>query len=422
MTIALVDCNNFYVSCEKLFNPRLEGRAVVVLSNNDGCVVSRSNEAKLLGIRMAEPWFRLQGLARQHRIVALSSNYTLYADISARVMHTLARLSSGQEIYSIDECFLDMRGLSVNQRASHARNLRETIARDIGIPVCIGMATSKTLAKLANHCAKKGLAGQNGICDLNAMANHERLALYAAYPVEDIWGVGRQLTGQLRALGIRSAEDLRQCHPDWIRQKFSLTLQRTVLELNDIACIDLAHVHTARQQIITSRSFGKPVESIADLREAILLYTTRAAEKLRADGSVAQAIGVHIRSNPFQPEDLQYERSQLVPLAHPTSDTLQLGRAALHGLEQIYRPGIRYKKAGVVLTGLQPMTHDQTDLFDQASPRTSQRMQVVDEINRKMGRDTIMLAGSGISRQWNMQRGRVSPDYTTSWNDLPCAR
>ena len=418
---ALVDCNNFYVSCERLFNPRLEGRPVVVLSNNDGCVVSRSNEAKALGIRMAEPWFRLHALARQHGVVALSSNYTLYADISARVMSTLGRLSAGQEIYSIDECFLDLSGMSAHGRTDHAQELRQTIARHVGIPVCVGIASSKTLAKLANHFAKKGLAGRDGVCDLDAMTSHQRHELFARCPVEDIWGVGRQLAKQLQAMGLAHVEDLRRADPGTIRNTFSVTLQRTALELNGIACIDLARDLVPRQQIISSRSFGEPVDTIADLREAILYHTTRAAEKLRADGSIAHAIGVHVRSNPFQPKEPQYDRTQLVPLAQPTSDTMRLARAAMHGLQQIYRPGIRYKKAGILLTGLQSANHVETDLFDQTTSRSQQRMQTIDAINRKMGRDTITLAGSGIERRWNMRRGHVSPDYTTCWNDLPCA-
>lgn len=423
MSIALIDCNNFYVSCERMFNPALEGKPVVVLSNNDGCAVSRSNEAKALGVPMGAPWFKMAQLARQHGIIALSSNYTLYGDLSARVMSILSTFSPRQEIYSIDECFLDMQGFAADSLLAYGQTIRQTIRQNVGIPVCIGIATTKTLAKLANHCAKKGLAGGRGVCDFGLLNEQQRNALFASIPVREIWGVGRRLTERLHALNIHTVADLRASKQKNIREQFSIVLERTVQELNEIPCIELEKAGQPRQQIIVSRSFGSMVTTLDDLAESISCYTTRAAEKLRRDGSAAASVCVYIHTNPFKKDEPQYQRSMIVPLSQPSDDTKKLINAALAGLKAIYRSGYRYKKSGVLLMGLQAKGTVPTTLFDdpEKQARSDNMMRVMDNINRKMGAGSMTIAASGIQQRWAMRRENRSANYTTAWNELVVA-
>lgn len=419
--IALVDCNNFYVSCERVFDPKLEGKPVVVLSNNDGCAVSRSDEVKALGIKMGEPWFKMEKLARRHGIIALSSNYTLYGDMSARVMSILSTFSPAQEIYSIDECFLGLGGFDPNVLMEYGQQMRQTVKRNVGIPVCVGIAGTKTLAKLANHCAKKRLVGDEGVCDFGRLNDAERSALFANIPVEEVWRVGPRITARLDGMGIRSVEDLRRAYPEYFRQQFSIVLERTVKELNGIPCIELEEAGKPRQQIMVSRSFGSEVTLLSDLSESVANFTTRAAEKLRHDGSVASSLCVYVRTNPFKETEPQYQRSMIVPLSQPSADTTRLVRAALTGLEAIYRSGYRYKKSGVLLMGLQPKNRIQATLFDdpEQQARSDNRMRVLDAINRKMGQDCLTIAASGIRQRWAMRRDRKSPNYTTEWGEIP---
>lgn len=424
MPLALVDCNNFYVSCERMFNPGLEGKPVVVLSNNDGCAVSRSNEVKALGIKMSDPWFKMEKLAKQHGIIALSSNYALYGDISARVMATLATFSPKQEIYSIDECFLDLSGFSPQALQAYGQTIRQRVMRNVGIPVCVGIADTKTLAKLANHCAKKGLAGKDGVCDFGRLNEQEISNLFAAIPVGEIWGVGRRITEKLNAQNIQTVEDLRTANQKALRDQFSVVLERTIQELNGIPCIDLEDAAKPKQQIMVSRSFGSEVTALEDLSESVAHFTTRATEKLRKDGSVAVSICVFIRTNPFKEKEPQYQHSMIVPLPNPTDDTTKLVKAALMGLNAIYRTGYRYKKSGVLLMGLQPRGRVQATLFDDTALQTksANMMQVMDAINRKMGKDTLSTGASGVKNTWAMRREKKSPAYTTSWNELPIVR
>ena len=421
--IALVDCNNFYVSCERMFNPKLEGKPVVVLSNNDGVAVARSNEAKALGIKMGEPWFKMEKVARQHGIVALSSNYSLYGDLSARVMSILSTFSPRQEIYSIDECFLDLDGFDPQSLMAYGQSIRQAVKRDVGIPVCVGIADTKTLAKLANHCAKKGLAGRDGVCDFGKLDKQQRRTLFASLPVGEIWGVGRRITDRLAAMNIMSVEDLCTASLEMIRNQFSVVLARTIQELNGISCIELEDATTPRQQIMVSRSFGTTVTGLEDLAESVAYFTTRAAEKLRQDGSVASSICVYVRTNPFKENEQQYQRSMIVPLGQPSDDTTALISAAIKGLKKIYRSGFRYKKTGVMLMGLQPKEAIQPTLFDDsvAQARSDNMMRVMDAINRKMGQGSVTIAASGIRQRWAMRRERKSPSYTTEWNELPVA-
>lgn len=423
MSIALVDCNNFYVSCERVFNPRLEGIPVVVLSNNDGCAVARSAEVKALGIKMAEPWFKLKDIAKRHGIIALSSNYTLYGDLSARVMHILSNFSPMQEIYSIDECFLDLAGFNAKALAEYGQTIRQTVKQQVGIPVCVGIAETKTLAKLANHCAKKGYAGNHGVCDFGQLSKSELSDVFSKIPVGDVWGVGRKHTEKLLTLGINTVEDLRTANLQRIRAQFSVVLAKTVQELNGIACIELDEANTARQQIMVSRSFGASVMNLGDLSESVAYYATTAAEKLRHDGSVTSSVCVHICTNPFKENEPYYAKSHSVPLATPCDNTSKIVNAALSGLKQIYRPGLSYKKTGVLLMGLQPKGTMQTDLF--AEPESDEKsddlMHVMDAINQKMGRGSVSIAAAGIKRRWSMRRESKSPNYTTDWNELPVA-
>ena len=421
MPIALVDCNNFYVSCERVFNPKLEGKPVVVLSNNDGCAVARSNEVKEMGIKMGTPWFKMKDIAKRHGIIALSSNYALYGDMSARVMSILSTFSPKQEIYSIDECFLDLGGFDPQSLVAYGQTIRKTVKQNVGIPVCVGIADTKTLAKLANHCAKKGFAGADSVCDFGLLNEAELRILFASIPVGDVWGVGRQITEKLLTMNINTIQDLRAANTERIRKQFSVVLGLTQQELNGIPCIELDGAGTARQQIMVSRSFGTSVTSIADLAESVAYFATRAAEKLRHDGSVAASVCISLRTNPFKEDEPQYQRSLVVPLSQPSDDTTKLIGAALAGLKAIYRSGFHYKKTGVMLMGLQPKTAIQATLFDDPieQAKSDSLMHVMDAINQKMGKGSVTTAASGINQRWAMRRERKSPDYTTDWGELP---
>jgi DNA polymerase V len=421
MPIALVDCNNFYVSCERVFNPKLEGVPVIVLSNNDGVAVARSAEARALGVNMAEPWFKFEKLAKKHGIIALSSNYTLYGDMSARVMSILSTFSPKQEIYSIDECFLDLEGFPPETLVEYGQKIRQTVRRNVGIPVCVGIADTKTLAKLANHCAKKGFAGADGVCDFGRGSEAQLSKLFGRIPVGDVWGVGRKNTEKLLTLGIKTVEDLRTANPERIRSQFSIVLVRTQQELNNVPCIELDEAGTPRQQIMVSRSFGATVTALEDLSESVAYFATTAAAKLRQDGSVAASVCVYLHTNAFKEGEPQYQQSKIVPLSQPSDDTTVLVKAALAGLKQIYRGGFSYKKSGVMLMGLQPKGSVQPTLFDNPveHAKSDGLMHVMDEINRKMGKGSVGIAASGVGHGWAMRRDKMSPNYTTDWNELP---
>jgi DNA polymerase V len=423
-SIALIDCNNFYVSCERLFQPRLEGKPVVVLSNNDGCVVSRSQEVKDLGIKMAVPWFQLKDIAKRHSIIALSSNYTLYADISNRVMRLLSQWSPDQEVYSIDECFLDLTGMTgMTDLIRYAQTMRSSIRQCVGIPVCIGIAPSKTLAKLANHVAKKQ-RHYDSVCDFNAMSAEELYTLLAQIEVGEVWGVGRRSAVRLQQMGINTVLELKRSAAKRVRAEFGVVMERIVAELNGVACLELDEVTPPRQQIICSRSFGLPVTLLADLEQAVIAYTTRAAEKLRGQHTLAGGIQVYIRTNPHKEKYPQYQQAKLLPLFEPTNDTRLLCRAALSGLRQIYCSGYAYQKAGVMLTEIIAATARPRTLFDDvaAQQKSAALMETLDHINRRMGSGTMQLLGEGVRKSWAMRRGNVSQRYTTEWGELVVVR
>lgn len=419
-SIALVDGNNFYVSCERVFNPRMEGRPVVVLSNNDGCVVSRSDEAKALGIKMGVPFFQVRHLMQTHGLVWFSSNYTLYGDMSARMMAILSGFAPEQEIYSIDECFLDFTGMPVDT-IKHGRVIRQRIRQLIGITTCVGIGPSKTLAKLANHVAKKQ-PQYGGVFDWAALPAVEQDAKMAALEVGEVWGVGRRINAQLAEMGITTVLQLKQADPAMIRRRFSVVMERTVTELNGLSCLDLDEVATRKEQILCSRSFGRPVTTLPELREAVLSYIIRAAERMRSQGSACSQVTVFILTNFFKTGAAQYSRSTGVRLSVASDDTRRLAAAAVHGLGRIWRPGYEYKKAGVMLTGLQPAAAVQDDLFsgyDRA--RSARLMGTLDRINQEYGMHTVSFAGAGIRKPWRMLTDNRSPRYTTSWNELPTA-
>jgi DNA polymerase V len=420
VSIALIDGNNFYVSCERVFDPRLAGRPVVVLSNNDGCAVARSDEVKALGIRMGTPWFQMRELARQHGILARSSNYALYADMSSRMMSVLGRHSPQQEIYSIDECFLDLNGFATERLTDIGQAIRHQVRQWLGLPVCVGIAATKTLAKLANHCAKKRLAGADGVCDFGRIGEDERRRLFAAIPVGEVWGVGPRLSRRLDEFGITDTEALRRADPAFLRREFSVTLERTARELDGIACIELEEIAPRRQQIIVSRSFSRYVTDGKNLAAAVASHIASAAEKLRGESSLAGMVQVTIRTNPHRTDAPFYQGHLTVPLPQPSDDTLRLTRAALWALRRIYRPGHAYQKAGVALLGITSAASSQTELFD--TPRNNDRlMQTLDRINARWGRGTLRSAASDMGCAWQMKRERVSPSYTTRWEHIPCA-
>ena len=418
-SIALIDVNNFYVSCERVFNPRLNNKPVVVLSNNDGCAVARSNEVKALGVPMGAPWFKLKDLAKQHNIIALSSNYALYADMSNRVMSILRQFSPEQEVYSIDESFLDLTTFTRQNHVQYGQAMRKRILQWTGLPVCVGVGSTKTLAKLANHCAKKRPQFK-GVCDFNAVPATELDAILNSIEVGEIWGVGRKLAPRLQAMGIITALDLKQASGDRLRRQFSVVMQKTIHELNGIVCMELEDIAPPKKQILSSRSFGVPVRDFNSLAESITLYMSRAAEKLRKQQSYAGSVYVYIRTSPFKPDEPFYSNGMTIALPCPTDDSRQLVSVVLWALKQLYKPNYSYAKAGVMLGELVPLEGVQTDLFSamQAKPKTSQLMVTMDNINRKMGKESIKLASEGFKRPWKMKQENKSPSYTTYWDQL----
>lgn len=427
MTIfALVDCNNFYASCEKLFAPKLANRPVVVLSNNDGCVVARSAEVKAMGLAMGTPWFKIKDLARERGIVAFSSNYALYADMSNRVVETLRGFSPDMEVYSIDESFLDVTGFSrYPGLEKHGHAIRERVAEWTGLAVCVGFGTSKTLAKLANHCAKKGLAGADGVCDLTSLDEVSLGRLLGSIPVGETWGIGRKLVPKLEAIGVSTVADLRNADPAAIRARFSVVLERIVLELRGTSCLSLEEMAPDKQQIMVSRSFGTKVHSIAVLADAVATHASRAAEKLRAQDSVAGCLTVSIRTSPFSESEPQYARSLALPISQHTADTRRIVLHAVKALKAIYQPGFAYAKAGVMLSEICPRSNAPRDLFFDVEEceKAEKLMATLDAINARWGKETLRTASvRSEHKAWEMNRGRLSPAYTTSWQGLPIVK
>jgi len=415
--LALVDCNNFYVSCERLFRPDLAGRPVVVLSNNDGCVVSRSNEAKAIGIRMGQPWFQAKALAEEHNILALSSNYALYADLSNRVMNLLAEFSPRHEVYSIDECFVDLTGMPELRAISYA--MREKIMRWTGIPVCVGIGPTKTLAKLANFIAKKHPRSQ-GVFNYNALTEAQKVKLLSGIAVDEVWGVGRRLAPRLAEYGIETVQELRTAHAPTLRAEFGVVVEKIQRELQEVACVDVEEVTPPRKQIVASRSFGNPVQDMASLKAAVALFVENACGKLRAQQSHASMLQVFLRTNRFRTDLPQYHPSMAAPLVTPTDSSLVINRWASVLIDQIWRPEYAYKKAGVMLSEITPNTQRQNDLFaEPEQAEDSKLMAVLDRVNQRFGRGVVRISSQDAGEDWGMRQERKSPAYTTCWNDVP---
>lgn len=412
--IALVDCNNFYASCERLFQPRLRGRPVVVLSNNDGCVIARSNEAKALGIGMGDPWHLSKAKFAKHGVIVRSSNYTLYGDISARVVTVLRNFTPSLEVYSIDEAFLSFEGFS--DLEGHARALRATVLQWTGIPVSVGIAPTKTLAKVANRAAKKD-AGSDGVCSL--LGEREQTTALEKIELTDLWGVAWRMAVRLEGIGIHTPIQLRDADPSLLRERLGVVMQRLALELQGTPCQSLSLETPDNKTILASRSFGRSVTEQRELNEAICSHIARAAEKLRRQNLVAGAVMVFVTTNRFKPEEKQYAASRTIALPVATSDTIALSKAALIAADRIWRDSYRYKKAGITLLDLGDASNVQGDLW--TAPDTARRkalMRAMDTINGNHGRETVKLAGSGIERAWRLRSDQRSPRYTTDWDEL----
>ena len=419
--VALIDCNSFYVSCERAFNARIAREAVIVLSNNDGCIVSLSAEAKRLGLKRGQPIFQHKDIIRKHHVHIFSSNYSLYADMSARVMSVLKTFSPSVEVYSIDEAFVDLSHLDEVDLAEYARTIKARVWQHTGIPVSVGIGPTKCLAKMAIEVVKQH-AGYSGVLDVTGLAEDEVDQLLVQVPVEDVWGIGRKYSLFLNNYGVLTARDLKYADQKWIRRHLTVTGERIVLELRGTSCIPIQTGQPPKQGIMCAKTFGREVTSREELAEAVATYTARVAEKLRQQDSLAGALTVFLRTNPFDPNIPHYSNSFTVQLPYPTAFTPDLIAHALTGLKAIYRPGLSYKKCGVSLSKITPLDVVQPDLFGEYSIndhlRQARLMYIVDAINRIYGRDTLFFAIQGITRPWAMRQMHLSARFTTRWSDI----
>jgi DNA polymerase V len=424
---ALIDGNNFYVSCERVFQPRLEGRPVIVLSNNDGCAISRSNEAKDIGVRMGAPWHEIRHMAQTHGLLALSANFALYGDMSDRMMEVLADFGARQEVYSIDECFIDLAGVQGNL-ADSGLAMRQRVLQWLGLPCSIGIGPTKTLAKFANHIAKTAErkagvypARYARVCNLAELERPVLEQLLAATEVGGVWGVGWRLREQLKEAGVHTALDLARLDPVQVQCRWSVVLERTVRELQGQPCVDLEDGPQDRHHIAVTRSFCHKTGALADLREAVTVFATRAAEKLRRQHGVAGQVYVYIRTGHYE-QARPRSKGHSIELPQPTNDTTRIVHAALAVLEGIYKPGYPYAKAGVVLMHLQRegLRQGALDLGDAPTPRP-RLVQVLDQLNQRYGQDTVFLASAGLggrARRWSMKQEHRTPRYTTCVGEL----
>lgn len=407
----LVDCNNFYASCERVFNPSLNGKPIVVLSNNDGCVIARSNEAKVLGIKMGVPAYQIKDLVKKHDVAVFSSNYVLYGDMSGRVMSMLAELAPEIEVYSIDEAFLNLEGIQDLQTLG-SKIVRQ-VTRGTGIPVSAGIASTKTLAKVANKFAKKYPA-YNRLCIIDTEEKREKAL--KLFEIGDVWGIGRRQAAKLEKQGVKTAYDFTQLPGSWVRKNMTVTGERTWKELRGISCIDMESAPPAKKQICTSRSFGKMVEDIDTMSEAIATHASTCAKKLRQQKSYAMSLMVFIHTNNFREDLPQYWKNTIIKLPVPTSDTLEIVHYALEGLKSIFMPGYQYKKAGVIITEI--VTSAQLGLFDTVDREKREKlMQAIDKVNGEH-RHLVKLAVQGNGRDWKLKQEQLSKRYTTDINEV----
>ncbi|WP_343524974.1 Y-family DNA polymerase [Klebsiella michiganensis] len=415
---ALCDVNSFYASCETVFRPDLKGRPVVVLSNNDGCVIARSAEAKPF-VKMGEPYFKQKDLFRRHGIITFSSNYELYADMSNRVMTTLEELSPRCEIYSIDEAFCDLTGVrNCCDLTDFGREIRETVLRRTHLTVGVGIAQTKTLAKLANHAAKQWQRQTGGVVDLSNLERQRKLM--SLLPVDEVWGVGRRISKKLESMGIDTVLKLADTDIRFIRKHFNVVLERTVRELRGEPCLGLEEFAPVKQKIVCSRSFGGRITEYYEMRQAICSYASRAAEKLRGEHQYCRFISAFVKTSPFALNEPYYGNSASVKLLIPTQDSRDIITAATKCLDAIWKDGHRYQKAGVMLGDFYSQGVAQLNLFDDNAPRQNSEklMEVLDHLNAKDGRGTLYFAGQGIQTAWQMKREMLSPRYTTRYSDL----
>jgi len=412
--IALVDCNSFYVSCETLFNPKLKNKPVVVLSNNDGCIISRSNEAKALGIKMGEPYFKEKDVIVKNNVQVFSSNYSLYGDMSRRVMRTLKRFNANIEVYSIDEAFLDLSNFSDDEVEDVGKEIRNTVLKWTGIPTSIGIAKTKTLSKVANHIAKKK---QSGVVNLIGIENID--PILEKIEINDVWGVGKQLTKFYHQNEIYNAKQLKNKSNTWIKKCSNVLSSRTAMELRGIPCIDLEATTSKRKSCVVSRSFGKRVENFQELKEAVANYSLNASEKIRSESLIAKSITVFIRTSPFQSRFGHYSNSKTIDFPIATNNSIEIVKAALTGLSTIFKNGYRYQKAGVMLTSLSNSSNGKNLFSSEKDEKINSLMRSIDNTNYRYGRATLSLASAGIHKKWNMRRQHSSKIDTTDYYCLP---
>ena len=412
--IALVDCNSFYVSCERLFNPKIRKKPVVVLSNNDGCIISRSNEAKALGIKMGEPYFKEKDIIVKNDVQVFSSNYALYGDLSRRVMRTLKRFNCDIEIYSIDEAFLDLSNYPDNEIEDVGKEIRNVVLQWTGIPTSIGIAKTKTLSKVANHIAKKK---QSGLVSLIGVENID--PILEKVEINDVWGVGKQLTKFYHNNGIYNAKQLKNKSNTWIKKNSNVLSSRTAMELRGIPCIDLEKINTKRKSCVVSRSFGKKAESFQELKEAIAGYSLNASEKIRSESLVAKSITVFIRTSPFQNRYGFYSNSKTIDLPMATNNSIEIVKTAVSGLETIFKNGYRYQKAGVMLSHLSDSNNGKNLFSSERDEKINSLMKSIDNTNYRYGRSTLSLASAGVHKKWNSRRQHYSKIDTADFYSLP---
>ena len=415
--IALVDCNSFYVSCERLFNPKIRRKPVVVLSNNDGCIISRSNEAKALGIKMGEPYFKAKDIIIKNKVEVFSSNYSLYGDLSRRVMRTLKRFNSDMEIYSIDEAFLDFSNYHDDEVQDVGKEIRSIVLQWTGIPTSIGIAKTKTLSKIANHIAKKK---QSGVTNLIGIENID--PLLEKIDINDVWGVGKQMTKFYHQNGIYNAKQLKHMSNTWIKKSSNVLSSRTALELRGIPCIPLETKTSKRKSCVVSRSFGKKVERFQELKEAVANYCLNVSEKIRSESLVAKAITIFVRTSPFQRNYGYYSNAKTIDFPIATNNSIEVVKTAVTILEGIFKNGYQYQKAGVMLTGLSN-ANDKTNLFSsEKDEKINSLMRSIDSTNHRYGRSTLSVASAGVQKRWNMKREYSSKIDTADFYSLPTIR
>ena len=412
--IALADCNNFYASCERVFNPGLKDKPIVVLSNNDGCIIARSNEAKSLGIKMGEPVFKVRHVIKKNNVYVFSTNFALYGDMSSRVMSLLNDMSPEIEIYSIDEAFINFDG--IKDQLEIASHIRRTIKKSTGIPISIGIAKTKTLAKVANYIAKRHM--KRDICLL--IGQNNILKTLKCLPVSKIWGIGSKYSRILNSYNIKTAYDFIQLNEEWVLKKMTIMGLRIQNELKEKPCFSIETNPSYKKNICTSRSFDGTVEGLQLIQEAITTHAVRCAEKLRAEKSCARYVSVVLKTNPFDTLGEYYSGYRSMALSIPTNDTLEIIRSANIILKSIYKKGLTYKKAGVIVGDIIPEDQVQLNLFDTQKDHISRKnlYGALDRVNQKMGRDKIQILGQGIKKRWGVKKQRVSPCYTTQWDQL----